>query len=133
MFVILTIINFIVITKGAGRIVRSRRALYPGRHARQADGDRRRPERRPDRREEKARARRRSEVAQEADFFGSMDGARKFVRGDAIAGLLIMVINIIGGLIVGVAQHGLSDADAGRVYTLLTIGDGLWWRRSRRW
>ncbi len=122
-FVILVIINFVVITKGAGRIaeVGARFTLdaMPGKQmAIDADlnaglvG------------EDEAR-RRRSEVAQEAEFYGSMDGASKFVRGDAVAGLLIMVINIIGGLIVGVAQHGLSFADAGHVYTLLTIGDGL--------
>ena len=122
-FVILTIINFIVITKGAGRIaeVGARFTLdaMPGKQmAIDADlnagliG------------EDEAR-RRRGEVAQEADFFGSMDGASKFVRGDAIAGLLIMVINVIGGLIVGVAQHDLAFGDAGRTYTLLTIGDGL--------
>ncbi|SAI71278.1 flagellar biosynthesis protein FlhA [Bordetella ansorpii] len=122
-FIILTIINFIVITKGAGRIaeVGARFTLdaMPGKQmAIDADlnagliG------------EEEAR-RRRGEVAQEADFFGSMDGASKFVRGDAIAGLLIMVINVIGGLIVGVAQHDLSFSESGRVYTLLTIGDGL--------
>ena len=122
-FVILVIINFIVITKGAGRIaeVGARFTLdaMPGKQmAIDADlnagliG------------EDEAR-RRRQEVGQEAEFYGSMDGASKFVRGDAIAGLLIMVINIIGGLIVGVAQHDLSFGDAGRVYTLLTIGDGL--------
>jgi flagellar biosynthesis protein FlhA len=69
--------------------------------------------------------RRRTEVSQEAEFYGSMDGASKFVRGDAVAGLLIMVINVIGGLIIGVLQHDLSFSEAGRVYTLLTIGDGL--------
>lgn len=122
-FIILVIINFIVITKGAGRIaeVGARFTLdaMPGKQmAIDADlnagliG------------EEEAR-RRRSEVAQEAEFYGSMDGASKFVRGDAVAGLLIMVINVIGGLIVGVAQHGLSFGEAGHVYTLLTIGDGL--------
>eukprot|EP01035_Chromulina_nebulosa_P058899 gene58898-80658_t len=74
--------------------------------------------------EEVAR-KRRQEVAQEADFYGSMDGASKFVRGDAIAGLLIMVINIIGGLIVGMVQHGLDFSTAGKTYTLLAIGDGL--------
>jgi len=68
---------------------------------------------------------RRTEVAQEADFYGSMDGASKFVRGDAIAGLLIMVINIIGGLVVGMVQHGLDFSTAGKTYTLLAIGDGL--------
>ncbi|MCD0505222.1 flagellar biosynthesis protein FlhA [Bordetella petrii] len=123
LFVILTIINFIVITKGAGRIaeVGARFTLdaMPGKQmAIDADlnagliG------------EDEAR-KRRAEVSQEADFFGSMDGASKFVRGDAIAGLLIMVINVIGGLIVGMAQHDMSAGDAGRVYTLLTIGDGL--------
>lgn len=123
LFVILTIINFIVITKGAGRIaeVGARFTLdaMPGKQmAIDADlnagliG------------EDEAR-KRRAEVAQESDFFGSMDGASKFVRGDAIAGLLIMVINVIGGLIVGVAQHDLSVGESARVYTLLTIGDGL--------
>jgi len=122
-FIILVIINFIVITKGAGRIaeVGARFTLdaMPGKQmAIDADlnagliG------------EEQARTRR-QEVSQEAEFYGSMDGASKFVRGDAIAGLLIMVLNIIGGLVVGVGQHGLDFAQAGRVYTLLTIGDGL--------
>jgi len=123
LFVILTIINFIVITKGAGRIaeVGARFTLdaMPGKQmAIDADlnagliG------------EDEAR-RRRAEVSQEADFFGSMDGASKFVRGDAIAGLLIMVINVVGGLIVGMAQHDMAIGDASRAYTLLTIGDGL--------
>ncbi|HHU95510.1 MAG TPA: flagellar biosynthesis protein FlhA [Alcaligenaceae bacterium] len=122
-FLILIIINFMVITKGAGRIaeVGARFTLdaMPGKQmAIDADlnagliG------------EDEAR-RRRSEVSQEADFYGSMDGASKFVRGDAIAGLLIMVINVVGGLIVGVGQHGLSFGEAGHVYTILTIGDGL--------
>jgi len=122
-FIILVIINFVVITKGAGRIaeVGARFTLdaMPGKQmAIDADlnagliG------------EEEARQRRR-EVAQESEFYGSMDGASKFVRGDAVAGLLIMAINVIGGLITGVAQHGMSFADAGRTYTLLTIGDGL--------
>lgn len=122
-FIILVIINFIVITKGAGRIaeVGARFTLdaMPGKQmAIDADlnagliG------------EEEARTRR-AEVGQEAEFYGSMDGASKFVRGDAVAGLLIMVINVIGGLIVGVAQHNLSFGEAGHVYTLLTIGDGL--------
>ncbi|MCR4146169.1 flagellar biosynthesis protein FlhA [Alcaligenes faecalis] len=122
-FVILVIINFVVITKGAGRIaeVGARFTLdaLPGKQmAIDADlnagliG------------EDDAR-RRRTEVSQEAEFYGSMDGASKFVRGDAVAGLLIMVINVIGGLIIGVLQHDLSFSEAGRVYTLLTIGDGL--------
>ncbi|MDP2442696.1 flagellar biosynthesis protein FlhA [Rhodoferax sp.] len=122
-FIILVVINFMVITKGAGRIaeVGARFTLdaMPGKQmAIDADlnagliG------------EDVARQRR-AEVAQEADFYGSMDGASKFVRGDAIAGLLILVINIIGGLIVGVAQHDMSFSDAGTTYTLLAIGDGL--------
>ncbi|QOF77199.1 flagellar biosynthesis protein FlhA [Variovorax sp. 38R] len=122
-FIILVLINFMVITKGAGRIaeVGARFMLdaMPGKQmAIDADlnagliG------------EEVAR-KRRAEVAQEADFYGSMDGASKFVRGDAIAGLLIMVINIIGGLVVGMVQHGLDFSTAGKTYTLLAIGDGL--------
>ena len=122
-FVILVIINFVVITKGAGRIaeVGARFTLdaLPGKQmAIDADlnagliG------------EDDAR-RRRAEVSQEAEFYGAMDGASKFVRGDAVAGLLIMIINIVGGLIVGVAQHDMPVGEAGRVYTLLTIGDGL--------
>ena len=122
-FIILVIINFIVITKGAGRIaeVGARFTLdaMPGKQmAIDADLNAGLIA------EDEAR-RRRQEVAQEAEFYGSMDGASKFVRGDAVAGLLIMVINIIGGLIVGVGQHGLSFGEAGHVYTLLTIGDGL--------
>ncbi|WP_370654318.1 flagellar biosynthesis protein FlhA [Rhodoferax sp.] len=122
-FIILVVINFMVITKGAGRIaeVGARFTLdaMPGKQmAIDADlnagliG------------EDDAR-KRRSEVAQEAAFYGSMDGASKFVRGDAVAGLLIMVINIIGGLIVGVGQHDLSFSAAATTYTLLAIGDGL--------
>ena len=68
---------------------------------------------------------RRQEVREEADFYGAMDGASKFVRGDAIAGILIVFINLFGGTIIGAAQHGMSLADAGRTYALLTIGDGL--------
>jgi flagellar biosynthesis protein FlhA len=122
-FTILVVINFVVITKGAGRIaeVSARFTLdaMPGKQmAIDADlnagliG------------EEVAR-RRRAEIAQEADFFGSMDGASKFVRGDAVAGILILFINIIGGLIVGVLQHNMDLARAAENYTLLTIGDGL--------
>jgi len=122
-FMILVVINFIVITKGAGRVaeVSARFTLdaMPGKQmAIDADlnagliG------------EEDAR-RRRSDIARESEFYGSMDGASKFVRGDAIAGIVIMLLNIIGGLIVGMAQHDMSIADASRVYTLLAIGDGL--------
>jgi flagellar biosynthesis protein FlhA len=122
-FVILVVINFIVITKGAGRIaeVSARFTLdaMPGKQmAIDADLNAGLVD------ENEAR-RRRAEIAQEADFYGSMDGASKFVRGDAIAGILILLINIIGGLIIGVMQHDLSLADAARNYTLLAIGDGL--------
>ncbi|RMC99106.1 flagellar biosynthesis protein FlhA [Aquitalea palustris] len=122
-FVIITIINFVVITKGAGRIaeVSARFTLdaMPGKQmAIDADlnagliG------------EDEAR-KRRSTISEEANFFGSMDGASKFVRGDAMAGIMIIVINIVGGLIVGVVQHDLDAGTAAKTYTLLTIGDGL--------
>src|SRR5580692_9280947 len=122
-FTVLVIINFVVITKGAGRIseVSARFTLdaMPGRQMAidadlnagiitQAEA-----------------IVRRQEVREEADFYGAMDGASKFVRGDAIAGILIVFINLFGGTIIGAAQHGMSLADAGRTYALLTIGDGL--------
>src|SRR5450631_1389483 len=122
-FVVLVIINFVVITKGAGRIseVSARFTLdaMPGRQMAidadlnagiitQAEA-----------------IVRRQEVREEGDFYGAMDGASKFVRGDAIAGILIVFINLFGGTIIGAAQHGMSLADAGRTYALLTIGDGL--------
>jgi flagellar biosynthesis protein FlhA len=68
---------------------------------------------------------RRAEVATEADFYGSMDGASKFIRGDAVAGIIILFVNMIGGLAIGITQHGLGFAEAGEIYVLLTIGDGL--------
>jgi flagellar biosynthesis protein FlhA len=122
-FAILVVINFVVITKGAGRIaeVSARFALdaMPGKQmAIDADlnagliG------------EDVAR-KRRAEIADEADFYGSMDGASKYVRGDAIAGIMILFINMIGGIVVGMLQHDLSFAKAGETYTLLAIGDGL--------
>jgi flagellar biosynthesis protein FlhA len=122
-FGILIVINFMVITKGAGRIaeVGARFTLdaMPGKQmAIDADLNAGLID------EQQAKARR-QEISQEADFFGSMDGASKFVRGDAIAGILIMVINLIGGLIIGMGEHGLSAGEAARTYTLLTIGDGL--------
>ncbi|HDZ55271.1 MAG TPA: flagellar biosynthesis protein FlhA [Pseudomonas xinjiangensis] len=122
-FAILMIINFVVVTKGAGRIseVSARFTLdaMPGKQmAIDADLNAGLID------QEQAKLRR-TEVAQEADFYGSMDGASKFVRGDAVAGLMILFINIIGGLAIGMAQHGLSFGDAGRIYVLLTIGDGL--------
>ena len=122
-FVILMIVNFFVVTKGAGRVseVNARFTLdaMPGKQmAIDADLNA------GSITQEQAKARR-EEIAQESDFFGSMDGASKFVSGDAIAGLLILLINVIGGLAVGVAQHNLSFSEAGKLYVLLTIGDGL--------
>ena len=122
-FIILVIINFVVVTKGAGRIseVSARFTLdaMPGKqmaidadlNAGIIDQD--------------EAKRRREDVAQEADFYGAMDGASKFVRGDAVAGILILIINIVGGLTIGMAQHGLGFGQALENYTLLTIGDGL--------
>jgi len=122
-FVILTIINFTVVTKGAGRIaeVGARFTLdaMPGKQmAIDADlnagliG------------EDEAR-KRRTEISQESEFYGAMDGASKYVRGDAVAGILVTIINIVGGLFVGMIQHGLAFDDAVKIYTLLAIGDGL--------
>ncbi|MGS2724100.1 flagellar biosynthesis protein FlhA [Porticoccus sp. GXU_MW_L64] len=122
-FAILVIINFVVVTKGAGRIseVNARFTLdaMPGKQM-AIDADLNAGIINAD----EARLRR-EEVSQEADFYGAMDGASKFVRGDAVAGILILLINIIGGLSVGVAQHNLSFEQAGHNYVLLTIGDGL--------
>lgn len=122
-FAILTIINFIVVTKGSGRIseVTARFTLdaMPGKQmAIDADLNAGLIT------QEEARARR-GEVRQEADFYGSMDGASKFVRGDATAGILILIINMLGGLAIGMMAHDMSFGDAARVYTLLAIGDGL--------
>jgi flagellar biosynthesis protein FlhA len=122
-FGILVIINFVVVTKGAGRVseVTARFTLdaMPGKQmAIDADLN-------AGIIDQEAAKKRRQEIGEEADFYGSMDGASKFVRGDAIAGILILFINIIGGLIIGTAQHDLALAAAVRNYTLLTIGDGL--------
>ncbi len=122
-FVILVVINFVVITKGAGRIaeVSARFALdaMPGKQmAIDADLN-------AGLIEQDEAKRRRLEVAQEADFYGSMDGASKFVRGDAIAGILILFVNIVGGLFIGILQHDLPLAQAANNYVLLSIGDGL--------
>ena len=122
-FAILVIINFVVITKGAGRIaeVAARFTLdaMPGKQmAIDADLN-------AGLIDETEAKRRREQIAKEAEFYGAMDGASKFVRGEAIAGLIIMAINVCGGLIIGVAQQGLPLAEAARSYTLLTIGDGL--------
>ena len=122
-FAILVIVNFVVITKGSGRIaeVAARFTLdaMPGKQmAIDADLS-------AGLIDEAEARRRRKELEDESSFFGAMDGASKFVRGDAIAGLLITFINIIGGIIIGVAQMGLSFGEAGHAYTLLTVGDGL--------
>jgi len=122
-FAILMIINFVVVTKGAGRIseVSARFTLdaMPGKQmAIDADLN-------AGLIDQTEAKKRRAEVSSEADFYGSMDGASKFVRGDAIAGLLILFINLLGGMGIGMAQHGMSFAEAGQVYALLTIGDGL--------
>jgi flagellar biosynthesis protein FlhA len=122
-FVILTIINFVVVTKGSGRIseVSARFTLdaMPGKQM-AIDADLNAGLITQD----EARTRR-SEVRSEADFYGAMDGASKFVRGDALAGILILFINMLGGLGIGTLGHGLNISDAARTYTLLTIGDGL--------
>ncbi len=122
-FAILVVINFIVITKGAGRVaeVSARFTLdaMPGKQmAIDADLN-------AGLIDDKTAKFRRAEIAREADFYGSMDGASKFVRGDAIAGILITAINVIGGIVVGVAQNDMSFSDAARTFTLLTVGDGL--------
>ena len=122
-FGILMIINFIVVTKGAGRvsevIARFTLDAMPGKQM-AIDADLNSGV--IDQDEAKQR---RTEIAQESDFFGSMDGASKFVRGDAVAGLLILIINIIGGLTIGMTQYDMSFNEAGEIYVLLTIGDGL--------
>ncbi|BCB96457.1 flagellar biosynthesis protein FlhA [Dissulfurispira thermophila] len=122
-FFILIIINFVVITKGAGRIaeVSARFTLdaMPGKQM-SIDADLN-----AGLIDETEARRRRQEISREADFYGAMDGASKFVRGDAIAAIIIMVINIIGGFLIGVLQKGMPLADAAKTYTILTIGDGL--------
>ena len=122
-FIIFFIINFIVVTKGAGRVaeVAARFTLdaMPGKQmAIDADLN-------AGLIDEKEARQRRKDVAQEADFYGAMDGSSKFVRGDAIAGLFITFINIIGGIVVGMVQNDMSFSNAAQVFTLLTIGDGL--------
>ncbi len=122
-FSILVVINFVVVTKGAERIaeVSARFALdaMPGKQM-AVDADLN-----AGTIDEKEAKRRRAEVAEEADFFGSMDGASKFVRGDAVAGILILLINIFGGFAIGVLQHGLSASQAADTYILLAVGDAL--------
>lgn len=122
-FIILVVINFIVITKGAGRIaeVAARFTLdaMPGKQmAIDADLN-------SGLIDEATAKKRREEISNEANFHGAMDGASKFVRGDAIAGIVITLINIVGGFVIGVLQQGMEMAEALSVYTLLTVGDGL--------
>ena len=122
-FTILVIVNFVVITKGSGRIAEVAARFHldsmPGKQmAIDADLS-------AGLIDEKVAKHRRKELEDESGFFGAMDGASKFVRGDAIAGLLVVFINVIGGIIIGVAQQGMGFADAARTYTLLTVGDGL--------
>ena len=122
-FAILMIINFIVVTKGAGRVseVNARFTLdaMPGKQmAIDADLN-------AGMIDQATAKKRREELSQESDFFGAMDGASKFVSGDAIAGLLILLINLVGGMAIGMLQHDLSASEAGKLYVLLTIGDGL--------
>jgi flagellar biosynthesis protein FlhA len=122
-FAILVIVNFVVITKGSGRIAEVAARFHldamPGKQmAIDADLS-------AGLIDEKTARKRRTELEDESGFFGAMDGASKFVRGDAIAGLLVVFINIIGGMIIGIVQQGMTFADAGRTYTLLTVGDGL--------
>ena len=122
-FTILVIVNFVVITKGSGRIAEVAARFHldamPGKQmAIDADLS-------AGMIDEIEARRRRRQLEDESGFFGAMDGASKFVRGDAIAGLLVVFVNIIGGAIIGIAQQGLSFSDAARTYTLLTVGDGL--------
>jgi type III secretion protein V len=122
-FLIITIVQFIVITKGAERIaeVAARFTLdaMPGKQM-AIDADLRAGEI-----DQATGRRRRADLERESQLYGAMDGAMKFVKGDAIAGLVIIVVNLVGGLVVGVAQHGMSLADAGHTYTILTVGNGL--------
>ncbi|MBN8966931.1 MAG: flagellar biosynthesis protein FlhA, partial [Rhizobiales bacterium] len=122
-FTILVIVNFVVITKGSGRIAEVAARFHldsmPGKQmAIDADLS-------AGLIDEKVAKQRRKELEDESGFFGAMDGASKFVRGDAVAGLLVVFINVIGGIIIGVGQQGMSFADAAKTYTLLTVGDGL--------
>src|SRR6266581_3547776 len=122
-FTILVIVNFVVITKGSGRIAEVAARFHldamPGKQmAIDADLS-------AGLIDETTARQRRKTLEDESSFYGAMDGASKFVRGDAVAGLLVVFINVIGGMIIGIAQQGMSFADAARTYTLLTVGDGL--------
>src|SRR5438309_8128062 len=122
-FTILVIVNFVVITKGSGRIAEVAARFHldamPGKQmAIDADLS-------AGMIDEGEARRRRKLLEDESGFFGAMDGASKFVRGDAIAGLLVVFVNILGGMVIGIVQQGLPFAEAARTYTLLTVGDGL--------
>ena len=122
-FSILVVINFIVITKGSGRVAEvAARFTLDAMPGKQMSID---AELNAGAINEATARKRRREIEQEADFYGAMDGASKFVRGDAIAGIIITVINIVGGLLIGVMQKGLDLSTAAKYYTMLTIGDGL--------
>jgi flagellar biosynthesis protein FlhA len=122
-FMILVIINFVVITKGSGRIAEvSARFILDAMPGKQMSID---ADLNAGLVDETEARRRRQDISREADFYGSMDGASKFIRGDAIAGIIIMVINIIGGFLIGVLQKGMTVSDAIQTYTILTVGEGL--------
>ncbi|MCC6395748.1 MAG: FHIPEP family type III secretion protein, partial [Bacteroidetes bacterium] len=122
-FLILVLIQFVVIVKGAGRIAEvAARFTLDGMPGKQMAID---ADLNAGMITEKEARERRREISREAEFYGAMDGASKFVKGDAIAGLLINIVNIIGGFVIGVAQRGMSFTDALQTYTLLTVGDGL--------
>jgi flagellar biosynthesis protein FlhA len=122
-FTILVIVNFVVITKGSGRIAEvAARFHLDGMPGKQMAVD---ADLSAGLIDEKEARRRRKNLEDESNFFGAMDGASKFVRGDAIAGLLVVLINILGGMVIGIMQRGLSFSDAAHTYTLLTVGDGL--------
>lgn len=122
-FIILVVINFVVITKGAGRVAEvAARFTLDAMPGKQMAID---AELNAGLINEIEARKRREEITREADFYGAMDGASKFIRGDAIAGIVITIVNILGGIIIGVFQEGLTFADAAQVYTVLTIGDGL--------
>ena len=122
-FMILVIINFVVITKGSGRIAEvSARFVLDAMPGKQMSID---ADLNSGLVDETEARRRRQDISREADFYGSMDGASKFIRGDAIAGIIIMVINIIGGFLIGVLQKGMTVSDAIQTYTILTVGEGL--------
>ena len=122
-FSILVIINFVVITKGAGRVAEvAARFTLDAMPGKQMAID---AELNSGLIDEQIAKQRRAEISKESEFYGAMDGASKFVRGDAIAGIIITVINVVGGAFIGVIQNDLSIIDAAQIYTILTIGDGL--------